>query len=344
MDTDIKIEYIKRDFVKIITDNAISNYIDFEKHVKQIDNTTTKGNVYEYFCKVFYEQIYVDDIDKYYMYSEIPNDLKVELNLSTNDDGIDAIALMKNGNIHSVQVKFRSNHKSSLSKRDVAMFCATSFVGKIYDKLTKCVIFTNCESINKQMYNEKLDSITRTLIIEKCDNTNFWDECKKITYDIPNNIGNNDIIIKQKIKKTVIIDMNDIIKIYKQLIEKYDNFCTLDKKIDLYKEHYYRKYKDGKIDSLDLCDYFELIDKEYKKQITSLLSEIKKIYKICIGNRNKFKNKLTSLRDQNIPVEFINYDEFKTYDNKLHNIINYISNYNYGLTNTFILCKALLAK
>jgi hypothetical protein len=167
---------MKNIFIRCIKDNKISNYNELEKYLSLMKKTTEKGNLYEYFSKIYLEK-YMPGVDKIYLNNEIPKELKMQHGLSlTKDEGIDGLVLMKDGITNSLQVKFRANRKF-ISYRELSTFGCLTF-GSNVTGLSKGIIFTNCDDVDKKFKIDKYILYKRDSILQFSNDKTFW---KQIT-------------------------------------------------------------------------------------------------------------------------------------------------------------------
>ncbi len=99
---------------------------------KLIKNNKSKlaGDIFEYLTKYFLEVApqYKTKLRKVYLLKEVPNSLKIKLNLPNTDEGIDLIAETFDGEYWAIQCKFRSNNSETLKvKGDLSTFNNLAF-------------------------------------------------------------------------------------------------------------------------------------------------------------------------------------------------------------------------
>ena len=99
---------------------------------KLIKNNKSKlaGDIFEYLTKYFLEVApqYKTKLRKVYLLKEVPNSLKIKLNLPNTDEGIDLIAETFDGEYWAIQCKFRSDNSETLKvKGDLSTFNNLAF-------------------------------------------------------------------------------------------------------------------------------------------------------------------------------------------------------------------------
>ena len=87
------------------------------------------GDIFEYLVKLYLETVpqYRSKLKKVYLLNEVPESLKRKLRLPSADEGIDLIAETYDKTYWSIQAKYRSNNKSTLTRRDLSTFSDLSF-------------------------------------------------------------------------------------------------------------------------------------------------------------------------------------------------------------------------
>lgn len=169
-------------FLDIIKD--VTSYIEFENVIKHLKEDKLKGDMYEFFCKIVYENL-VKDVKNIYLYSEIPDDLKQKHKLPLNDKGIDALVIMNDGTTNAIQVKFRSNLSTIIPYGDMATFIASTY-GPHVSGFNKGIIFTNCYDVCDELKNDGFIRYTRDSIIALTDEKSFWDELRNMLKSVVN--------------------------------------------------------------------------------------------------------------------------------------------------------------
>lgn len=174
----------RQTFLEFIKD--VNNYTEFENLIKTLDDTKNKlkGDIYEFFCKIIYENL-VKDVKHFYLYSDIPDDLKQKHGLPLNDKGIDALVIMKDDTTNTIQVKFRSDISNIIQYGDMATFIASTY-GPHIKGFTKGIIFTNCYDVCEELKNDGFIKFTRDSIVSLTNDKTFWDETRKMLTSVNN--------------------------------------------------------------------------------------------------------------------------------------------------------------
>lgn len=116
------------------------------------NNKSEQGTIFEDFCKMILEKapLFSDDIAKVWKWKEFPG------NGGMHDNGIDLVALDKQGNYWAIQCKF-FNRDSSVSKADIDSFISAtcrsfSIEGKEYT-YTQKYVFSTTENVSLNSSN-----------------------------------------------------------------------------------------------------------------------------------------------------------------------------------------------
>jgi predicted helicase len=174
---------IKYDFLDHINKNNITNFIDFHNSLKELD-TKVKGDYFEYFCKLYFT---IDSYSKqhyknFYLYTEIPLEIKKKLILPDKDKGIDAIVSDNQNNIYAVQIKYRKKNNNNIPFGELATFQALTF-GTDIKNIHKGIFFTSCIDVCNELKNDKYINIVNSSF-DKCDNL-FWINVKEYIGEKP---------------------------------------------------------------------------------------------------------------------------------------------------------------
>lgn len=139
---------------------AVTTYSELDKKISRIKDNKIKGDLFEHFCKLYFTKyfLYCEKIKNYYMYNEIPSQIRAKLNLPKTDKGIDGIIEYNDGTYDAVQVKFRSRHEI-LPWGEVATFPGLAF-GSNVTGLRKGIMFTNCNDVCNELQDDKYINIT----------------------------------------------------------------------------------------------------------------------------------------------------------------------------------------
>jgi superfamily II DNA or RNA helicase len=111
----------------------------FRSAVTALATTKAKGDAFEGLCAAFLrtDPRYVAELKSVWLRHEVPAAIAKRLNLPSSDEGIDGIAETHGGEFWSLQCKFLSNHKSTLTKNALDGFAHLSF--------------THCKGITKAL-------------------------------------------------------------------------------------------------------------------------------------------------------------------------------------------------
>lgn len=174
---------IKYNFLDHININDITNFLAFHESLKPLDKNT-KGNYFEYFCMLYFllEPYHKQNYKNIYLYTEIPSKLKKELNLPTDDKGIDAIVSDNHNNIYAIQVKYRKKINDCILFGELATFQALTF-GTAVKNIHKGIFFTNCIDVCEELKNNKYINIVNASF-DKCDDL-FWKNAREYIGEKP---------------------------------------------------------------------------------------------------------------------------------------------------------------
>jgi predicted helicase len=138
--------------------NKSNNYLDLHNHLSKLSNKQ-KGDLFEEFCTLVFKfhPYYANNTKEVYLLKDVPTNILKELNLPSNDIGIDVIVITKDNKSYAVQVKFRNNRDTKINYNELATFVGTSF--GIANKIDQAFYFTNTFLINKQIQRSKVISI-----------------------------------------------------------------------------------------------------------------------------------------------------------------------------------------
>lgn len=172
-----KWDHIKYNFLDHINNNAVNNFMNFHNSLKNLA-TETKGDFFEYFCKLFFviDPITKKMYKKIYLYTEIPNKIKKELCLPTKDKGIDGIAIDCNNKIFAIQVKYRSNLQIKIPFGNLSTFPALLFGTNV--KIDYGIYFSNCYDCCNELKNDKYIHILFESLNTKCGRL-FWQNVRE---------------------------------------------------------------------------------------------------------------------------------------------------------------------
>lgn len=115
---------------------------------------TIAGKVFEYFCKYYFiVDPTQDEYETVWMYEEIPENIRTDLQLPPIDHGIDILLKNRDGEYSAVQCKFKNDESKSLS-------WSGDKIANVFALGTNCkyvVVISNCSDVTKvaQGFKEK---------------------------------------------------------------------------------------------------------------------------------------------------------------------------------------------
>lgn len=106
----------------------IENWDQFEEHAASLGNSE-KGRLFEHLVKHYLEldPKYQSKLEKVWLFADVPHDVRQAINLPPIDQGIDLIAVTRDGEYWAVQAKYRTDTLSALSWPEVATFAGLAF-------------------------------------------------------------------------------------------------------------------------------------------------------------------------------------------------------------------------
>lgn len=106
----------------------VESWNQFEKHAASLDNTQ-KGKLFEHLVKHFLEldPKYQSKLEKVWLFADVPHDVRQAIGLPPIDQGIDLIAVTRDGEYWAIQAKYRTDTLSVLSWPEVATFAGLAF-------------------------------------------------------------------------------------------------------------------------------------------------------------------------------------------------------------------------
>lgn len=108
-------------------------------------NTKVIGDLFENFCKLYFKNIL--NMEKVWIYHEIPSEIKTLLNLSKRDMGIDIICIKQN-KYYAIQCKYRKRNRplTGITWKDLSTFYAlTSRTGPYH----QIIVMTNADYVKR---------------------------------------------------------------------------------------------------------------------------------------------------------------------------------------------------
>lgn len=91
----------------------IENWDQFEKHEASLGNTE-KGRLFEHLVKHYLEldPKYQSKLEKVWLFADVPHDVRQAIGLPSIDQGIDLIAVTRDGEYWAIQAKYRTDIKA----------------------------------------------------------------------------------------------------------------------------------------------------------------------------------------------------------------------------------------
>ena len=155
-------------------------------------NLKSKGDIFEYFCQLYMQKCY--KLKDVWLLKELPEYIRKELNLSTQDFGIDLIGVDYNDRYYAIQAKYRknnSNKKTCVTWKQLSTFYALcARTGPFY----KHIVFTTANYVRRI---GKKDDKDITIGYGKLSKINHFDwismtgEIDKETEEIDKELGNS---------------------------------------------------------------------------------------------------------------------------------------------------------
>lgn len=106
----------------------VEDWDQFEEHAASLGNSE-KGKLFEHLVKHYLEldPKYQSKLKKVWLFADVPHDVRQEIELPPIDQGIDLIAVTRDGEYWAVQAKYRTDTSSALSWPEVATFAGLAF-------------------------------------------------------------------------------------------------------------------------------------------------------------------------------------------------------------------------
>lgn len=106
----------------------VENWNQFEEQATPLGKTQ-KGQLFEHLVKYFLEldPIYQSKLEKVWLFADVPHDVRQATNLPPKDQGIDLVAVTRDGEYWAIQAKYRTDTLSALSWPEVATFTGLAF-------------------------------------------------------------------------------------------------------------------------------------------------------------------------------------------------------------------------
>jgi predicted helicase len=134
---------------KRVFSKKYSSFEEVEEEISKLETTKERGDAFELFTKyylIFFKELY--QIDKVFLFNEIPYNLKKNLSLEKSDYGVDGIIIFLSGEVAAFQSKFRKN-KISAPYGELATFLSES------EKADYKYILSNCYSLPRPVTKQK---------------------------------------------------------------------------------------------------------------------------------------------------------------------------------------------
>ncbi len=108
--------------------NTCSSWADCQRGMADLDEKD-KGNVFESLVALALElhPLYATKLEKVWLHSEVPFEVREHLGIPLKDYGIDIVARTFEGDYWAVQAKYRSERDSSLTHKELATFMSLTF-------------------------------------------------------------------------------------------------------------------------------------------------------------------------------------------------------------------------
>lgn len=128
--------------------DSIKSFREFEGRVSKLFEINTKilGDAFEIFVEAYLATQPIMQCAETYLVSQLPLDVRNELNLPNNSSGVDGVYKSNSGVLVPYQVKFRSN-RPPLSLTEVATFLGLT------ERAKDRVLITNCDEIARDVKN-----------------------------------------------------------------------------------------------------------------------------------------------------------------------------------------------
>lgn len=136
------------------------------------------GDLFEIFAESFFILFSSDNRIGIFDYKPVPSD---------DDNGVDGVAKNIDGDICTIQVKYRGNPVYQLKERDLKQFGYQSIVKYDidYKKSKNMIVFTNCSGLHwhteSKVFDNRLRVINGEMISQLIDNNEgFWNSLQKL--------------------------------------------------------------------------------------------------------------------------------------------------------------------
>ena len=150
-------------------------------------NTKIKGDLFECFSKLYLQSVM--GFPYVWLYQEIPNDLKKELNLTKQDVGIDIIAKDKYGKYYAIQAKYRNRDKNNGKKISLSWSTLSTFYALVSrtGPFEKYIVITTADYIRRMGKKNNKDVSVGFNKIKKMTHFEWLDLCNMYLNNKPQN-------------------------------------------------------------------------------------------------------------------------------------------------------------
>lgn len=135
------------DFIREIF-SRVNNWAQFDEVATPLGNAQ-KGQLFEHLVKHFLQldPTYQTTLESVWLFAEVPNDVRLEIELPATDQGIDLIARTRDGDYWAIQAKYRADSGASLTWPEVATFAGLAFGA--CKKITFGLLCTTTERLSR---------------------------------------------------------------------------------------------------------------------------------------------------------------------------------------------------
>jgi superfamily II DNA or RNA helicase len=182
--------------------DSIKSFREFEGRVSKLFEINTKilGDAFEIFVEAYLATQPIMQCAETYLVSQLPLDVRNELNLPNNSSGVDGVYKSNSGVLVPYQVKFRSN-RPPLSLTEVATFLGLT------ERAKDRVLITNCDEIARDVKNRDYLRSIRGQDFDLLEETDFklieaWLKEKPVKRELPKPRPYQEVALKD-IKNTL---------------------------------------------------------------------------------------------------------------------------------------------
>src|SRR5262249_20938740 len=107
---------------------ACRSWSDFWDRARNL-SSTEKGLAFERLTQLYLQTApeYRTELQNVWMLHDVSRDIRRRLNLPGSDEGIDIVAVTRNGEYWAIQCKFRSKKDKPLTRRELGTFTSLAF-------------------------------------------------------------------------------------------------------------------------------------------------------------------------------------------------------------------------